>query len=270
MATALRSCGSGSARSLICGSAVRRAAVGQGHVDAAARRAAARRATRDTGADRARASHLGATGELVTAAEAELDGIAAGLDRGTDRVGDPAPVREGGRVPVELAVARARPPRQGYETWVAARAARRLRRVRAGARAQLPTRARLHRLLRRATTIHTTWFSMTSRPACGPPRRAVASRDARSADATDRHVARAARSTSRHCTSTIRSLGSASSSTRCCVGWASTTPAGGLDDTIHPFETSFSVTDVRLTTRYHEDYFPAGSIRHARVRPRAV
>ncbi len=38
-----------------------------------------------------------------------------------------------------------------------------------------------------------------------------------------------------------------------------TMPAGGLDDTVHPFEASFSVTDVRLTTRYAEDYFPTGS-----------
>ena len=31
-----------------------------------------------------------------------------------------------------------------------------------------------------------------------------------------------------------------------------------LDDTVHPFETSFSVNDVRLTTRYAETYFPTG------------
>ncbi len=29
-----------------------------------------------------------------------------------------------------------------------------------------------------------------------------------------------------------------------------------LDDTVHPFEESFSVTDIRLTTRYLERYFP--------------
>jgi carboxypeptidase Taq len=29
-----------------------------------------------------------------------------------------------------------------------------------------------------------------------------------------------------------------------------------LDDTVHPFERSFSVTDIRLTTRYLESYFP--------------
>ncbi len=29
-----------------------------------------------------------------------------------------------------------------------------------------------------------------------------------------------------------------------------------IDDTIHPFESSFSVNDVRLTTRYAEHYFP--------------
>jgi len=29
-----------------------------------------------------------------------------------------------------------------------------------------------------------------------------------------------------------------------------------LDDTVHPFETAFSVTDVRLTTRFLESYFP--------------
>jgi carboxypeptidase Taq len=29
-----------------------------------------------------------------------------------------------------------------------------------------------------------------------------------------------------------------------------------LDDTLHPFESSFSVTDVRLTTRYEERHFP--------------
>jgi carboxypeptidase Taq len=29
-----------------------------------------------------------------------------------------------------------------------------------------------------------------------------------------------------------------------------------LDDTVHPFEDSFSVTDIRLTTRYIERYFP--------------
>lgn len=31
-----------------------------------------------------------------------------------------------------------------------------------------------------------------------------------------------------------------------------------LDDTVHPFETSFSVTDIRITTRYVERYFPTG------------
>jgi carboxypeptidase Taq len=31
-----------------------------------------------------------------------------------------------------------------------------------------------------------------------------------------------------------------------------------LDDTVHPFEQSFSVTDIRLTTRYLETYFPTG------------
>lgn len=29
-----------------------------------------------------------------------------------------------------------------------------------------------------------------------------------------------------------------------------------LDDTVHPFEQSFSVDDIRLTTRYEESYFP--------------
>jgi carboxypeptidase Taq len=29
-----------------------------------------------------------------------------------------------------------------------------------------------------------------------------------------------------------------------------------LDDTVHPFEQSFSVTDIRLTTRYVESYYP--------------
>jgi carboxypeptidase Taq len=29
-----------------------------------------------------------------------------------------------------------------------------------------------------------------------------------------------------------------------------------LDDTVHPFESSFAVTDIRLTTRYLERYFP--------------
>ncbi len=29
-----------------------------------------------------------------------------------------------------------------------------------------------------------------------------------------------------------------------------------LDDTVHPFESSFSVTDVRLTTRFFQGYFP--------------
>jgi carboxypeptidase Taq len=31
-----------------------------------------------------------------------------------------------------------------------------------------------------------------------------------------------------------------------------------LDDTVHPFEQSFSVNDIRLTTRYLESYFPTG------------
>jgi carboxypeptidase Taq len=31
-----------------------------------------------------------------------------------------------------------------------------------------------------------------------------------------------------------------------------------LDDTVHPFESSFAVTDVRLTTRFIGDYFPTG------------
>ena len=33
-------------------------------------------------------------------------------------------------------------------------------------------------------------------------------------------------------------------------------PSWRLDDTVHPFETSFAVTDIRITTRYLESYFP--------------
>ncbi len=31
-----------------------------------------------------------------------------------------------------------------------------------------------------------------------------------------------------------------------------------IDDAVHPFATSFGSRDVRITTRWHEDYFPAG------------
>ena len=44
-----------------------------------------------------------------------------------------------------------------------------------------------------------------------------------------------------------------------------------LDDTVHPFATSFGSHDVRITTRWDEQLLPLGPVRrHARVRPRAL
>jgi carboxypeptidase Taq len=41
--------------------------------------------------------------------------------------------------------------------------------------------------------------------------------------------------------------------------WMGFEPASWrLDDTVHPFESSLAVTDIRLTTRYEEGHFPTG------------
>jgi len=73
----------------------------------------------------------------------------------------------------------------------------------------------------------------------------------------DRTCCATRRSTSRHCTSTIPSPGNAQAR-RPGAALDGLQRSAGARRHDHPFETSFSVTDVRLTTRYHEDYFPAG------------
>src|SRR6202167_163547 len=63
------------------------------------------------------------TGELVAAAETELDGIAPDSVEARIVSETRRQYEKDRRVPVELAAARARAASQGYETWVAARAA---------------------------------------------------------------------------------------------------------------------------------------------------
>jgi carboxypeptidase Taq len=195
------------------------------------------------------------TGELISAAEAEL-GQVPGDSIEARNVSEARRLYEKDRrVPVELAVARAKAAADGYRIWVAAREANDY----AAFSSALAQNIRLAR-------DYVSCFDSFDDPydvvlddfaPSMPTARVVelfaalkdelialiaAVRD-REPDVTPLHVRYPVDGQRRLVDQTLRWMGFND------AGWR-------LDDTVHPFETSFSVNDVRLTTRYREQYFP--------------
>ena len=122
-----------------------------------------------------------------------------------------------------------------------------------------------------ATRIHTTWCSMTSCPTCAPPRCSslfddlreqllplIAELSGREVDVAPLHVDYPVSGQRQLVDQVLRWMGFDDASWR-------------LDDTVHPFEASFAVTDMRLTTRFVGELLPDGAVRgDARVRPRSL
>ncbi|HEX3804109.1 MAG TPA: carboxypeptidase M32 [Solirubrobacteraceae bacterium] len=195
------------------------------------------------------------TGELLDAAEAELDGLApdsvqARIVSETRRL-----YEKDRRVPVELVVARAKAASSGYERWVKARAANDF--------AMFAPALELNFQLARE---YISCFDGYDDPydvvlddfAPGMKTAQAATllgemRDelmplidtlrGREVDVAPLHVTYPVAGQRQLVDQVLRWMGFNEASWR-------------IDDTIHPFESSFSVHDVRLTTRYAERYFP--------------
>ena len=197
------------------------------------------------------------TGELVAAAEAELNGIASDSVEARIVAETRRQYEKARRVPVELAVARAKAASQGYDTWVAARAAGdfslfapALERNFQLAREYIdcfdsyedPYDVVLDDFAPGMRTAHASQLLYEMRDRLMPLIDVLRERDV---DVAPLHVDYPLDGQRQLVDQVLRWMGFND------AGWR-------LDDTIHPFETSFSVSDVRLTTRYHEDYFPAG------------
>jgi carboxypeptidase Taq len=197
------------------------------------------------------------TGELVAAAEAELNGIAPDSVEARIVSETRRQYEKDRRVPVELAVARAKAASQGYETWVAARAA-------GDFSLFAPALERNFQLAREYIDCFDSYddpYDIVLDDFAPGMRTAYAERllhemrdrlmplidmlREREVDVAPLHVDYPVAGQRQLADQVLRWMGFND------AGWR-------LDDTIHPFETSFSVTDVRLTTRYHGDYFPAG------------
>ncbi|MDE3132346.1 MAG: carboxypeptidase M32 [Acidobacteriota bacterium] len=197
------------------------------------------------------------TGELLMAAEAELDGTAPDSLEARS-VGETRRLYEKARcVPVELAAARARAASNGYDIWVAARDADDFS-------AFAPALERNFQLARDYIACFDDYddpYDVVLDDFAPGMRTAEASallgemrdellpliaelRD-RSIDVAPLHVRYPVAGQRQLVDQVLRWMGFEDTAWR-------------LDDTVHPFETSFSVDDVRLTTRYHESYFPTG------------
>ena len=195
------------------------------------------------------------TGELIAAAEAELNGqepgsVDARIVSEARRLYD-----KDSRVPVELAVARAKAASEGYKIWKAARAE-------SDFSAYMPALERNFQLARD----YIACFDGYEHPydvvldnyAPGMRTAEVSSlltemRDellpliemlrGRTIDRSMLEVSYPVSGQRRLVDQVLRWMGFDDSSWR-------------LDDTVHPFESSFAVTDVRLTTRYEAQHFP--------------
>lgn len=196
------------------------------------------------------------TGELLEAAQAEIagvraDSIEARLVSETRRL-----YEKDRRVPVELAAARAHAASIGYDVWVEARQANDFK-------AFAPMLERNFELARDYTACFDNfehpydvvlddfaprWRTSTvaqllrdMRDQLMPLIEALRGREI---DTGPLHVAYPVAGQRRLVDQVLRWMGFDD------AGWR-------LDDTIHPFEASFSVNDVRLTARYVESHFPS-------------
>jgi carboxypeptidase Taq len=195
------------------------------------------------------------TGELLDAAEGELNGLApdsvqARIVSETRRL-----YEKGRRVPVELAVARAKAASSGYERWVTARAANdfdmfmpalelnfQLARdyISCFDRYDDPYDVVLDDFAPGMRTAQAAALLEEMRDELMP---LIDSVRGRGIDVAPLHVTYPVAGQRQLVDQVLRRMGFNDASWR-------------IDDTIHPFESSFSVNDVRLTTRYAEHYFP--------------
>lgn len=195
------------------------------------------------------------TGELIGAAEAELGELAADSVEARIVVEARRLYEKSRRVPVELAVARAKAASNGYKVWVEARAA-------GDFSAYAPALERNFQLARDYVACFDGYAdpydavlddfapgmrtAEVSRLLAEMREQLVPLIDAlagRAIDLAPLHVAYPVAGQRRLVDQVLRWMGFDDAAWR-------------LDDTVHPFESSFSVTDVRLTTRFLEDHFP--------------
>jgi carboxypeptidase Taq len=195
------------------------------------------------------------TGELITAAEAELDGIPADSIEARSVSESRRLYEKDRRVPLELAVARAKAASEAYEIWVSARKADDFA-------AFSPALERNVELTREyvscfdgyddpydvllddfAPGLPTARVTDLFTALKGELLPLIAAVRGREIDVTPLHVRYPVDGQRKVVDQALRWMGFND------AGWR-------LDDTVHPFETSFSITDVRLTTRYVDDYFP--------------
>lgn len=193
--------------------------------------------------------------ELIAAAEADRDGqpedsIDARILAEARRLFD-----KSRRVPVELAAARARAAANGYKVWVAAREADDFA-------AYAPALEENFRLTREYVACFDDYEDpydvvlddfvpgmLTSQASAllGEMRDQllplIDELAGREIDVSPLHVRYPVSDQRRLVDQVLRWMGFDRASWR-------------LDDTVHPFEQSFAVTDIRLTTRYLESYFP--------------
>lgn len=195
------------------------------------------------------------TGELLEAAEAERDAreedsIDARIVSEARRLFD-----KSRRVPVELAAARAKAAANGYKVWVAARKANDF----TAFAAALEQNFRLVRDYVACFDDYEHPYDVVLDDFAPGMRTSQAEsllydmRDqllplinqlsAHQIDQTPLHVRYLVSEQRQLTDQVLRWMGFEDSSWR-------------LDDTVHPFEQSFAVTDIRLTTRYDESYFP--------------
>jgi carboxypeptidase Taq len=197
------------------------------------------------------------TGELIAAAEQELTGLGLPADSLTVRLVAQARrlYDKGGHVPAELVKARAQAAADGYRAWLAARAAddfsayapaleRNFDLAREYAScfdAQAdPYDAVLDDYMPGMTDATVSVLFDELRGELVPLVDALAGRP------IDTAVQRA-----RYSIAAQRGLVAE------VLGWLGFDASSWrLDDTAHPFQTSFSVSDIRLTTRFEADYFP--------------
>jgi len=196
------------------------------------------------------------TGELLEAAESELDGTAPDSIAARKVAKTRRNYEKRRRVPAELAVARAKAASQGYEAWVAARAADDFSMF-------APALERNYALTREYIACFDGHYDdpydvvlddfAPSMKTADAARLLTEMRDqlvpliselrGREVDVAPLHVDYPVPGQRRVVAEVLRWMGFDERSWR-------------LDDTIHPFEASFSVTDVRLTTRFAQEYFP--------------
>lgn len=197
------------------------------------------------------------TGELLMAAESELDGAAPDSVEARNVAEGRRLYEKARRVPDELAAARARAASNGYGVWVAAREANdfgafapALEHNFALARDYIacfdeyddPYDVVLDDFAPGMLTAEASALLGEMRDQLLP---LIAELRDRNIDVSPLHVRYPVDGQRQLVDQVVRWMGFND------TGWR-------LDDTIHPFETSFSVDDVRLTTRYHEGYFPTG------------